>query len=71
MSRGLDIICGCFSTDSGAKSNIVSLLIRDIILLVLLAVLLFQKTYRFSLDAMLQKKGEKKQTPVNTNDSHK
>jgi uncharacterized membrane protein YphA (DoxX/SURF4 family) len=49
LLRGINIECGCFSVSSKATSNIISLLIRDVGLLVLTIYLYFSKSKRFSL----------------------
>jgi putative oxidoreductase len=47
LARGLDFDCGCFTTSGDNKSNAVSLLIRDVILLGMgLHVILFQRVRR-------------------------
>ncbi len=47
LFRGVNIECGCFSVSSNAKSSIISLLIRDVGLLVLTAYLFFSPSTRF------------------------
>ncbi len=49
LIRGVDLECGCFTVSSKAKSNAMSLLIRDIGLLILTIYLLFNRAVRFDL----------------------
>ncbi|WP_031485435.1 MauE/DoxX family redox-associated membrane protein [Maridesulfovibrio frigidus] len=37
LYRGLDVACGCFSTDGSLKSGMVTTIVRDVVLLVLAA----------------------------------
>jgi uncharacterized membrane protein YphA (DoxX/SURF4 family) len=49
LFRGVDIECGCFSVSSKAKTNIISLLIRDIGLMALTVILWHSRPKRFLL----------------------
>jgi uncharacterized membrane protein YphA (DoxX/SURF4 family) len=53
LSRGLDIHCGCFTTDPSAKSDMAQVLVRDVILL---AAGLTALTLRLNLARSLGKK---------------
>ena len=54
--RGIDIVCGCFTTDPNAKKEGAELLIRDIILLLMsLQILLYNRNF-LSLQRLFQKK---------------
>jgi len=54
--RGIDIVCGCFTTDPNAKKEGAELLIRDIILLLMsLQILLYNRNF-LSLQKLFQKK---------------
>ena len=49
LVRGIDLECGCFSVSSKAKSSALSLIIRDLGLLVLTLYLFFNRSQRFDL----------------------
>jgi len=54
--RGIDIVCGCFTTDPNAKKEGAELLIRDIILLLMsLQIFLYNRNF-LSLQKLFQKK---------------
>jgi len=49
LVRGIDIECGCFTVSSKAKTNALSLMIRDIGLLILTLFIFFNRSGRFVL----------------------
>jgi uncharacterized membrane protein YphA (DoxX/SURF4 family) len=49
LFRGIDLECGCFTVSSKAKSNTLSLLLRDLGLLVLTLYIFFNRSERFLL----------------------
>lgn len=49
LIRGVDLECGCFTVSSKAKGSALSLLIRDIGLLILTVYLLLNRATRFDL----------------------
>nr|MBN2277696.1 DoxX family membrane protein [candidate division Zixibacteria bacterium] len=49
LVRGVDLECGCFSVSSKAKSSALSLLLRDLGLLILTLYVFFNRSRRFML----------------------
>ncbi|MCK4857957.1 MAG: DoxX family membrane protein [candidate division Zixibacteria bacterium] len=56
LTRGIDIECGCFSTTSKARSPVISLLIRDVLLLIACFIVIRAKASWLSLSGRFQKK---------------
>lgn len=56
ITRGMDIACGCFSNDANTKNNIVSLIIRDIIILIFTLIIFKEKQFILSIDSMMQRR---------------
>jgi len=54
--RGVDIACGCFTTDPNAKKEGAWLLIRDLVLLLMSLQILFYNRDFLSLQKIIQKK---------------
>jgi uncharacterized membrane protein YphA (DoxX/SURF4 family) len=50
LTRGIDIECGCFSTTSHARHSIISLLIRDILMLIPVFLIIRGRESALSLD---------------------
>lgn len=57
--RGVDINCGCFSTEAKNNHSMISLLIRDILIFGLIIFLIKEKYYFFSLDNYFNLKDSK------------
>jgi uncharacterized membrane protein YphA (DoxX/SURF4 family) len=54
LTRGIDIDCGCFSTTSHARSPVVSLIIRDVLMVIACILLVRGPASWLSLDARQQ-----------------
>jgi uncharacterized membrane protein YphA (DoxX/SURF4 family) len=55
LSQGIDINCGCFSTTSKARSPIINLIIRDILMLVVCFLIVRAPASWLSVDGLLSR----------------
>jgi len=53
-ARGLDINCGCFSTDTQIKYSFPSLIARDIIILFFIIILIRENNFIFAIDNLFK-----------------